>query len=305
MLIYLKLFFTAFFWGGTFIAGKIIAKNVGPWSAAFLRFVIASTVLLFITQRLVGKFPKINKKQVVPILLLGLSGIVLYNFFFFTGLKLIEAGRGALIIATTPIFISLFSTCFFKEKLTPIKGFGVLISAIGAMIVISKGDPVVILEGHLGWGEFYIFGCVLSWTTFSLIGKSVITDISPLVSITYASVAGMVGLLVPAITEGLIQDLAIYSYTDWLSILYLGIFGTSIGFVWYYEGIKKLGPATASQFINLVPVNAVILAFFILDEPLTKSLLVGALCVITGVCLMNTASPVYEKANKKTMKKVS
>ncbi len=109
MFIYVKLFFTAFFWGGTFIAGKIIASNVGPWSAAFLRFVFASAVLLYITQRHEGKIPKINKNQIVPILLLGLSGICLYNYYFFTGLKLIEAGRGALIIATTPIFIFLFS----------------------------------------------------------------------------------------------------------------------------------------------------------------------------------------------------
>jgi drug/metabolite transporter (DMT)-like permease len=290
MLIYFKLFFTAFFWGGTFIAGKIIATSVGPWSAAFLRFVFASSVLLYFTRKYEGCFPKITKTKIIPILLLGLSGICLYNYFFFTGLQLIEAGRGALIIANTPIFIFLLSAFFFKEKLTLVKMLGILISVTGAIIVISKGDPDIILNGHLGKGELYILGCVLSWTVFSLIGKSVISDLSPLVSITYASVVGVAGLLIPAVMEGLVQNLAAYSLTDWLSLIYLGVFGTSIGFVWYYEGIKQLGAASASQLINLVPVNAVILAFVILNEPVTTSLLAGALFVITGVYIMNHAS---------------
>lgn len=290
MLIYFKLFFTAFFWGGTFVAGKIIATSVGPWSAAFLRFVFASSVLLYFTRKHEGCFPKITKTQIIPILLLGLSGICLYNYFFFTGLRLIEAGRGALIIANTPIFIFLLSAFFFKEKLTLVKMLGILISVTGAVIVISKGDPDVILDGHLGKGELYIFGCVLSWTVFSLIGKSVISNLSPLVSITYASLVGVAGLLIPAVMEGLVQNLAVYSLTDWLSLMYLGVFGTAIGFVWYYEGIKQLGAASASQLINLVPVSAVILAFIILDEPVTKSLVVGALLVITGVYVMNNAS---------------
>lgn len=290
MLIYFKLFFTAFFWGGTFVAGKIIATSVGPWSAAFLRFVFASSVLLYFTRKHEGCFPKITKTQIIPILLLGLSGICLYNYFFFTGLQLIEAGRGALIIANTPIFIFLLSAFFFKEKLTLVKMLGILISVTGAVIVISKGDPDVILDGHLGKGELYIFGCVLSWTVFSLIGKSVISNLSPLISITYASLVGVAGLLIPAVMEGLAQNFATYSLTDWLSLMYLGIFGTAIGFVWYYEGIKQLGAASASQLINLVPVSAVILAFIILDEPVTKSLVVGALLVITGVYVMNNAS---------------
>ena len=67
-------------------------------------------------------------------------------------------------------------------------------------------------------------------------------------------------------------------------------FGTVLGFVWYYEGIKVLGPTRAGQFINFVPICAIVLAFFILGEPLTWSLLVGAAFVISGVSLTNMRS---------------
>jgi drug/metabolite transporter (DMT)-like permease len=72
-----------------------------------------------------------------------------------------------------------------------------------------------------------------------------------------------------------------------LGIFYLGIFGTVVGFVWYYEGIKKIGPTKASLFINFVPVSAVILAFLILDEPITLSLFIGTILVCAGVYLTN------------------
>jgi drug/metabolite transporter (DMT)-like permease len=67
----------------------------------------------------------------------------------------------------------------------------------------------------------------------------------------------------------------------------LGIFGTVIGFVWYYQGIKAIGPTRAGQFINFVPMSAIVLAFLLLNEPLTSSLLLGALFVITGVYITN------------------
>jgi drug/metabolite transporter (DMT)-like permease len=289
MIIYLKLLTTAFIWGGTFIAGRILANHMGPFSAAFLRFVVASSVLLFITRNVEGRFPPIKWNQLISILLLGLTGIFFYNVCFFLGLQRIPAGSAALIIATNPIFISLFSVFFFREKITLAKTIGILLSTTGAIIVISKGDLLTLFSNHLGWGEVFIFGCVLSWTAFSLIGKTLITKLSPLISITYASIAGVISLLIPAITEGVITHIPSYTGMDWLCIFYLGFLGTAVGFVWYYEGIKKIGPVTASQFINFVPVSAVLLAFFLLDEPITISLLAGAGFIISGVFLMNTS----------------
>ena len=285
---YIKLFLTAVFWGGTFIAGRIVAKDVGPFSAAFLRFASASVFLLFITWRVEGKLPKIKRQQIIPVILLGMTGVFAYNVFFFKGLKIIEAGRASLIIANNPIFITLLASYFFKEKLNSIKVTGIIISVIGAIIVISRGNLIEILNGNVGWGEFYIFCCVLTWVAYSLIGKAIMTDMSPLVSVSYSAIVGAVALFFPAYFEGIVRDMGHYSAQQWLAIFYLGFFGTVLGFVWYYQGIKIIGPMKASQFINFVPISAVLLAFFILGEPITLSLLVGAIFVISGVYLTNT-----------------
>lgn len=279
--------FTAIFWGGTFIAGRSIAGDVGPFSAAFLRFAAASALLLFLTWKSENGFPSLKRKQILPVFLLGMTGVFSYNFFFFKGLQLIDAGRASLIIANNPVFITLLSACIFKEKLGALRILGIVVSVSGAMIVISKGNPLHILRGTVGWGEILIFGAVVSWVVFSLIGKSVMKGLSPLVSISYSSTAGTVCLLAPAIAEGMAGDLAGYSAMDWMCILYLGVFGTVLGFVWYYEGINRLGPSKASIFINFVPISAIILAFLILKEPVTLSLFVGAALVISGAWLAN------------------
>ncbi|UCC86372.1 MAG: DMT family transporter [Anaerolineales bacterium] len=290
MMIYVKLLLMAVFWGGTFIAGRIISRDVEPFSAAFSRFFIASIFLLVLTWRLEGKLPSIKKSQVIPIILLGMTGIFGYNVFFFNGLKTVTAGRASLIVATNPIFISALSSLLFKERLSLIKVVGIFISVSGAIIVITTGNLTQIWNGSLGWGELYIFGCVLSWVAYSLIGKAILAELSPLISVSYSSVAGTVALLVPAYLEGVTQKFSHYPESSWLGFVYLALFGSVLGFRWYYEGIKKIGPMKASIFINFVPISATVLAFLILGEPITLSLLVGAILVGSGVYLTNSTS---------------
>ncbi|MGD8368956.1 MAG: DMT family transporter [Desulfobacterales bacterium] len=286
-MVYLKLLLTAFFWGGTFIAGRMLAGDVGPYSAAFLRFVVASVFLVLLTLKIEGRIPKMPGKTIPWVVLLGMTGVFSYNVFFFKGLALIEAGRAAIIIANNPVLITLLSALLFREALTPLKATGVLLSVTGALVVITRGHLAAIVSGGIGTGELLIFGCVASWVAYSLIGKKVMNDLSPLSAVAYSALIGAAALFPAALGEGLVADAPSFRSADWAAIFYLGFFGTVLGFVWYYQGIQRIGPARASLFINFVPISAVILAFFILGEPLTPSLAAGTLLVCTGVYLTN------------------
>ncbi len=102
MRVYVKLLLTALFWGGTFIAGRVIAGRVMPFSAAFLRFGIASVLLIMILRHREGGFPRLTGRAFLGVIALGLTGVFAYNVFFFNGLARIPAGRASLIVATTP-----------------------------------------------------------------------------------------------------------------------------------------------------------------------------------------------------------
>ncbi|MHB8771681.1 MAG: DMT family transporter [Syntrophales bacterium] len=287
MIIYIKLFLAALFWGGTFVAARIVAQHVGPYSASFLRFCTAAVFLIALLIAKEGRIPPLKRHQIIPVVLLGMTGVFAYNVFFFLGMKTISAGRASLIVATNPVFIALLSVLLFRERLTAAKAAGILLCLAGAAIVISRGDPRALFSGGAGWGEVYIFGCVASWVAYSLVGKVVMQDLSPLAAVTYSCLIGGAALSVPAFGEDLLGLIGGISLLDWLNIVYLGFFGAVLGFFWYYQGIEQIGPSRASVFINFVPVSGVFFGWLILAEEVNLSLLIGAALVVAGVMLTN------------------
>ena len=285
--VYLKLMGTAFFWGGTFVAGRMVAQQMGPYSASFMRFAAASLMLLAVVWRVENKLPRPGANDLLPLILMGMTGVFAYNICFFKGLQTIAAGRAALIVANNPVVIAFFSAILFKERLTVYRGAGIALSITGAMVVISGGNPVAALSGGVGAGELWILGCVASWATYSLIGKTAVAHLSPLVSVCYSSIVGTAALAVPAFNEGLLGLAGDFGLVEWGGLMYLSLFGTVMALTWYIDGIKRIGPTKASVFINFVPVSAVVLSFLILREPLTASLVLGLVLVSSGVYLTN------------------
>ena len=290
---YLKLYGVSFFWGGTFVAGRLLAADTHPVTSAFFRFAIASILLCLAVLHVEGRLPKLNMRQILAVAALGLTGIFAYNLFFFNGLAHIEASRAALIIALNPVAITLCSALIYREQLPLSRIFGIPLSVFGALVVISRGSLDLLFAGGIGRGELLISGCVLSWTLYSVIGKTAMRGLSPLAAVCWSSLAGSLMLLGPALCFGSFGEALSLAGTSWLCIAYLGLFGTVIGFYWYFQGIQTIGPSRAAVFINFVPVNGVLLATFLLGEPLDLSLVTGGLLVIGGAYLANAPNPLF------------
>lgn len=97
------------------MAARVVAQDVGPYSASFLRFLTASLLLLGMVLLKEGQLPLLKRYQVLPAILLGLTGVFAYNVFFFLGLKTVAAGRASLIVASNPVFIVLFLPSSFAR----------------------------------------------------------------------------------------------------------------------------------------------------------------------------------------------
>ncbi|MDD2219404.1 MAG: DMT family transporter [Desulfoplanes sp.] len=287
MRVYVLLITSVFIWGATWISGRVLAQDMGPFSAAFLRFFAASIFLFLWSCRINKKLPSLRKENIQGLVVLGLSGVFCYNFFFFSGLQTVAAGRAALIIASIPVIICLASAVLFKEKLTRKKIIGSLLSLAGVSIVLAKGNPLNLLQAPVSQGDLMILGCVVSWAVYSLAGNRVMRKVNPLEAVTWSCIIGDVLLLPFALYHGLAMDIHTAHFVDWANLLFLGVVATGLAFTWYYQGIQALGPAKAGIFINLVPVFAVLLGFLILGEPIYISLLLGGTLTITGVWLTN------------------
>lgn len=286
MLTYLKLLATMACWGGTFVAGRMLAGVVPPFHAAFLRFSIAGTVLLWLLHRFEGRLPPLDRRQLGAVTLLGLTGVLGYNAAFFTGLQSVSAGRAGLIIALNPVGITLLSALIGGEPLSRIRCFGVLLSVTGAMLVISRGNLDLLLEG-IGVGELMLLGCVISWSLYSVIGRRAMRQLSSLAAVTYSAVIGALLLLPLAALQGDLSKVAGYGHLAWGSIAYLAIFGTVLGFLWYYQSIREIGTVRAAVFINFVPVFAMLFGLLLLDEPLTSTVLQGGVLILIGAWITN------------------
>ncbi|PLX83999.1 MAG: EamA family transporter, partial [Desulfuromonas sp.] len=229
---------------------------------------------------------RLTPKQFGAVLLLGMTGVLGYNVAFFFGLQTVEASRAGLIIALNPVGITLLSALIGGEPLTPTRSLGVLISMIGAMLVISRGDIALLTTG-IGSGELALFGCVLCWSLYSVIGRRAMLDLTPLTAVTYSATAGTLLLLPLALSHNLLQDLGSYNPAAFASVFYLAIFGTVLGFLWYYQAIRTIGTVRSGVFINFVPLFAVLFGVILLGENLSSSLIQGAILVTTGVWFTN------------------
>ncbi len=141
-MLHAKLVTMAFFWGGTFIAGKVLANTLPFYIAGFGRFFIAVLLLLIIVSRAEGGLPRLNRSQLMTTAAMGFTGIFMYNVCFLGALSRIPAGRTALFVSLTPIVTALAARAIFRERLGAIRWLGVVIAFLGALIVISRGDPV-------------------------------------------------------------------------------------------------------------------------------------------------------------------
>ncbi len=198
----LKLVLVSFLWGGQFVAARITAMEAPPFTASFLRFVFATAALLVLHLTREKRFIRLTMRQWTWLTLLGLSGVFLYNLFFFSALAIAPAGRSSVVVAMTPTVVSVASIIFFKDRFSLLRILGLMVALFGVSWAISGGDPASLLRGEIGRGDLYIFGAMLSWATFSVVGKIIFKELAPRLAITYACLIGTAALAIPAVLEG-------------------------------------------------------------------------------------------------------
>jgi drug/metabolite transporter (DMT)-like permease len=295
-LTYVKLVAAMAMWGGTWIAGRVIAQELSaPIAVAAMRFVVAGLVVGGVMLASGSGIPLPKDRQEWGLVwALGFFGIFLYGLCFFFGLQHIPAGRGALVVALNPVVIVLLAWAIGKEGMNRRKALGCAVALAGCLTVIGNGDPLALLQGTVGIGEWLIVGCVACWTAYTFIGWQATGRFSALATTLYACFTGAILLGLAALVQGGI-DLAAWSWRVWSGMLFLAIFGTAIAYTWFTAAVHQLGAGHASVFINLVPVFAVLQAAVLLDERLGLPVLFGGLLVIAGVWLTTVQKTTLEK----------
>ncbi|UFJ40836.1 DMT family transporter [Brevibacillus humidisoli] len=287
--IYLVLLLVPLFWGGSFGASKHVVTEIPPFTTAAIRFGIASVLLAIWLTAVRGWDWQVIRRRWIGLLVLSLTGVFAYNFFFFLGLSYTSATNGALVVAINPVFMTLIAVLFLGEAWSGRLGLGVLLSLTGVLLVITGGSWETLLNFSFNKGDLLLFGAVASWVAYGIAGKIVMRGVSPLLTTTVTTIAGTLLLAVSAWFEGGWSRVPGLSGQSIGELLYIGVFATVIAFVLWNEGVHRIGASKASAYINLVPINAMWTAALFYGESVSWAQLIGMVLVIGGVLLTSQA----------------
>lgn len=281
--VYLALGFATATWGTAFIAGRYATAVWHPYMVAFLRFFGASILLYPYMKWKEPNHPAITAKDWGLFALLGLSGCALYNIFFFIATQKAPIIKSALVIAWNPILICILAAWLLKERITRPHIMGSILATLGVLNIIAKGSIEALLSLRLEPIDGILFGAIICWAVYSVAGKIVLRKFSSVVSTTYACLFGTLFLFPTAIMTFRWSDFQHANWISWFSILDTAVLVSVISFIMYYHGIRQIGAAKASIFINFMPLSAAILSIWIFKEPMESYLLLGGLLIVVGV----------------------
>lgn len=268
----------AVIWGLTFLSIKVALTELGPMTLALLRFVVASLLLPLIAA--LTHTPLALRKKDIPLLAAGgFVGVTLYFFFENNGIMRLSASESSIVVGTIPVVTLIAEIVLYRERPKATVVIGILLSFVGVGLIVLRSEAAKSSPA----GYLFMIGAAVSWVAYSFLTKP-LSGKYPLLTITFWQIFfGMVGCIPFAIAEG--QNLSHLSAPVVFNVLYLGIFGSAIGYWFYVIVLDRLSASRSGVFINLIPVVSIVASFIVLGERLAPLQLAGGLATIVGVYL--------------------
>lgn len=280
----LSLLLLAFIWGLNFTVIKASLSEIDPYSFNAIRFILAASFMWLILAKRRSWF-RIDKKDLLPLLILGLLGNLLYQWLFIIGINLTLAANAAVMLGTIPIWVAISSHLFAFEMLNRLKSLGVFLAFTGVAIIIFFGKNPISFGSDTFTGDLTIVMAAVVWAIFTIFSKKHLTRYSPLQYSAVMTSIGAVSLSLLAIPH--IGD------TDWANVspaafggaVFSGLLAIGLAYLIWNNGIKVVGAVRSSTYQNLVPVIGLISGIAILGESLELLQYFGAAIVIGGILI--------------------
>ena len=254
-----------------------------------MRFALAGALLLAIA-RVTGA--RLGTERLGLIALSAAFGVLGYNALGFVGLTMAPASDAGLIVPTlVPVLTAVFATAV-GERLTRAKLVGSVVSALGiALVIVAGGTLAAGLSAERLIGDLMLIAGAACWAIYGVIGTITLRTGSPLGVVGLSALMGSAMLFPLGFLEHGYADVPSWPAQAWLSLGYLVVFATVIGFVLYYWAIRRLGAGLGSTTAYLVPLGTLVLAVLILGERPAPLQLLGGAVILLGVRIATRRAP--------------
>ena len=286
---YLLVNLATLLWSGNVVLGRALHREIGPWSLACVRALLASLLfagVLWQRRQLNGR-P--SAREWGLLLGMAMSGVVLFQGLMYTGLHHTTAVNAGVINGAGPLLTVLLSWMIIADPVGPIQICGALVSLIGVMTITSGGSLSVLLHAGFNRGDILVLLAVTFWGTYSVLARILlrgrdtfwVTGISTALAVPLLLVPAGLELRhsVPTLTPALV-----------LAILYIGAGPSFVAFMAWNEGVRRLGATGAMSFYNTLPLYTAILSWATLGEAPGPAQWLGGGLVVAGCLLATRAS---------------
>lgn len=258
-----KAHFALFFVNVLYGAGHLLAKGVMPQFLSppvFIFLRVSGAVLFFWILALFLRKIKISREDIPRFILCGLFGVALNQMFFFHGLNLSSSINSGIIMSMNPIMVAILSFFILKEQPSFIRTIGILIGAVGAILLTLKGS---VQAGESMLGDLFLFINAMSYAFYLVLVKPLMTKYTPLTVITWVFTFGLflICLYPPTLID--LNQISLYGFPSeiYLKIAYIIIGVTFMTYLLTIYGLKYLSATVSSSYIYFQPVLVILFAF--------------------------------------------
>lgn len=281
---YLLLTLTVLFWSGNMVVGRGLREAVPPMSLAFARWTLALLLTLPFAWPHLETLRGMTRKQWGVLVVLGVLGVGAYNTLAYVALVHTTATNAALLNSFIPIAIIAISW-FLGHQAKLLESIGVGVSFVGVMVIVSRGDPVVLAGLSLNAGDLWMLAAVLSWALYTLGLKWRPAGLHPMALLATLTMIGLL-VLAPLVWVELSSGARLHLTTPALfGVAYTGIFPAFLGYVFYNRAVGEVGASRAGLFIHLMPAFSTVLAMLFLGEAPRAYHFFGIALILTGIWL--------------------
>ena len=270
-------------WGSNFAIVKYSLQEVSPMAFNSLRFMIAIVVMWYLVIHR-GRKVQLYKKDLWPLIGLGLLGNFVYQVAFIIGIEWSYSANAAVLLGSGPMYVALISHFIFKKKVSVGQILGIITGFLGVLILIL-GKEGFELNGLSGLGDLLLFVAALCWALTSVLSISYLNRYTPLDLAVISMTSGGLAIILAGMPWVLEVDFTSLSGRAWAGILYSGALSIALSYIVWNYALSKVGAVRTTAFQNFVPMFGVLFGFIILDERLSLWQYLGAIMVITGVIL--------------------
>jgi drug/metabolite transporter (DMT)-like permease len=271
-------------WAGNHIVGRYIAGSVPPGGLAVLRWIVTCAVILpFAWPHLRRDWPVLAARP-WPMVLLALAGGGIFGTLQFVALKHTTALNVAMFNSLVPVCIILANLAIFREGVHWVQVEGIIISLLGVLTIIAKGDGQRLAEFNFNGGDILVIGNMLLFGVYSACLR-LKPDIHWLTfTLALAVVSGIANIPFAAWEMANGEILQATGLTAF-AVLYAGIFSSAVAYACWSIGVARIGSSRSGVFLHLIPLYGALLSTLFLGEHIQPFHIAGLAAILTGVSL--------------------